>query len=329
MSTTVRWGLLGTGRIARDFATALRATPGASIAAVASREHATAAAFAAEFDIPLALGGYGSLAACPDVDLVYIGTPHALHADNALAMLAGGKGVLCEKPFALNRAQAETVVTAARSRNLFLMEAMWTRYMPAMAEVRRILASGVLGQVSQASADFGFVAAGGPEARLFNPALGGGALLDVGIYPLSITAFLLGDVQDVRAQAELGPTGVDLQTVFTLRHAGGALSTCSCSLKARTPGLLTLSGTNGQLRLDAPFHRPPTITLLLADAPPRVIATPYLGNGYVHEAIEAQRCWQAGLIESPAMTHGQTLHLMGVLDEIRAQTGVRYPGDGG
>jgi predicted dehydrogenase len=327
MCKTVRWGLLGTGRIARDFATALRATPGAVIAAVASREHATAAAFAAQFDIPLALGSYAGLAACPDVDLVYIGTPHALHADNALAMLAGGKGVLCEKPFALNRAQAGQVVATARERKLFLMEAMWTRYMPAMAEVRRILASGVLGEVSQASADFGFVATGGPEARLFNPALGGGALLDVGIYPLSITAFLLGDVEDVRAQAELGPTGVDLQTVFTLRHAGGALSTCACSLKARTPGLLTLSGTKGQLRLDAPFHRPPTITLLPTDAPPQVIPTPYLGNGYVHEAIEAQRCWSEGLIESPAMTHAQTLHLMGVLDEIRRQTGVRYPGD--
>ncbi|GAA5233308.1 hypothetical protein GCM10025794_28580 [Massilia kyonggiensis] len=131
----------------------------------------------------------------------------------------------------------------------------------------------------------------------------------------------------MRAQAELGPTGVDLQTVFTLRHAGGALSTCACSLKARTPGLLTLSGRHGQLRLDAPFHRPPTITLMLADEPARVIPTPYLGNGYVHEAIEAQRCWTEGLIESPAITHEQTLHLMGVLDEIRAQTGVKYPGD--
>ena len=327
MTNTVRWGILGTGRIARDFATALRDTPGATIAAVASRERATADDFADEFQIPLRLAGYDSLAACAGVDLVYIGTPHAMHAENALAMLAGGKGVLCEKPFALNRRQAEQVVALARSRRVFLMEAMWTRFMPAFAEVRRILDSGVLGEVSQASADFGFAATGGPEARLFNPALGGGALLDVGIYPLSITAYLLGNVEAVRALAELGPTGVDLQTVFTLRHAGGALSTCACSLKARTPGLLTLSGPNGHLRLDAPFHRPPTITLMLAGAAPQVIATPYLGNGYAHEAIEAQRCWRAGLIESPAMTHDQTLHLMGVLDEIRKQTGVTYPGD--
>jgi predicted dehydrogenase len=327
MTTTVRWGILGTGRIARDFATALQDTPGATLAAVASRERATAVDFADEFGIPLRLAGYDGLAAAPDVDLVYIGTPHALHAENALAMLAGGKGVLCEKPFALNRAQADQVVALARSRGVFLMEAMWTRFMPALEEAKRILASGVLGEVSQASADFGFAATGGPDSRLFNPALGGGALLDVGIYPLSITAYLLGDVQDVRAQAELGPTGVDLQTVFTLRHAGGALSTCACSLKARTPGLLTLSGRRGQLRLDAPFHRAPTLTLLLEDEPPQVIPTPYLGNGYVHEAIEAQRCWRAGLVESPAMTHEQTLHLMGVLDTIRAQTGVHYPGD--
>ena len=327
MTKTVRWGILGTGRIARDFATALRDTPGASLAAVASRERATAVEFADEFQIPLRLAGYDGLAGCDDVDLVYIGTPHAMHAENALAMLAGGKGVLCEKPFALNRAQAEQVVALARSRRVFLMEAMWTRFMPAFDEVKRILASGVLGEVSQASADFGFAATGGPASRLFDPALGGGALLDVGIYPLSITAYLLGPVEAVRAQAELGPTGVDLQTVFTLRHAGGALSTCACSLKARTPGLLTLSGRHGQLRLDAPFHRPPTITLTLADEAPRTLATPYLGNGYVHEAIEAQRCWREGLIESPAMTHEQTLHLMGVLDEIRKQTGVKYPGD--
>jgi len=327
MTNTVRWGILGTGRIARDFATALRDTPGATLAAVASRERPTAEAFADEFGIPLRLAGYDSLAACADVDLVYIGTPHAMHAENALAMLAGGKGVLCEKPFALNRAQAEQVVALARSRRVFLMEAMWTRFMPALAEAKRILASGVLGEVSQASADFGFAATGGPEARLFNPALGGGALLDVGIYPLSITAYLLGAVDAVRAQAELGPTGVDLQTVFTLRHAGGALSTCACSLKARTPGLLTVSGRNGHLRLDAPFHRAPTVTLTLAGELPREIPTPYLGNGYVHEAIEAQRCWTEGLIESPAMTHEETLHLMGVLDDIRRQVGVRYPGD--
>jgi len=327
MTDPVRWGILGTGRIAADFANALRETPGAVIAAVASRSQEGADAFGAQFGIPLRLPGYEALADCADVDLVYIATPHALHAGNALSMLGGGKGVLCEKPFALNRSQADQVVALARAKGLFLMEAMWTRFLPALAEARRILDSGELGTVSQAHADFGFAAAGGPEARLFNPQLGGGALLDVGIYPLSIAAFLLGPVSAVQAQSEIGPTGVDLQTVFTLRHQDGALSTGACSLKARTPGLMTLSGSAGHLRLDAPFHRPPTLTVTLADGSSRTLATPYLGNGYVHEAIEAQRCWRAGLVESPLMPHEQTLHLMGLLDEIRRQVGVRYPGD--
>jgi predicted dehydrogenase len=327
MTDTVRWGILGTGRIARDFANALRDTPGAVLAAVASRSQDGADAFGDAFAIPRRLPSYEALAGCDDVDLVYIATPHSLHAENALAMLGGGKGVLCEKPFALNRAQSEHVVALARERGLFLMEAMWSRFLPGLLEARRIVASGELGAVSQAHADFGFAAAFDPDARLFNPQLGGGALLDVGIYPLSLAAFLLGPVESVQAQSEIGPTGVDLQTVFTLRHAGGALTTGACSLKARTPGLMTLSGERGSLRLDAPFHRPPTLTLTAADGAGRTVATPYLGNGYVHEALEAQRCWLAGEIESPLMPHAQTLALMGVLDEIRRQVGVRYPGD--
>lgn len=327
MSNTVRWGILGTGRIARDFANALRETPGAVLAAVASRSQEGADAFAAEFGIPLRLASYEALADCADVDLVYVATPHSLHAENALAMLAGGKGVLCEKPFALNRAQSERVVASARERKLFLMEAMWSRFLPGLLEARRIVASGELGTVSQAHADFGFAAAYDPQARLFDPRLGGGALLDVGIYPLSIAAFLLGPVAAVQAQSEIGPTGVDLQTVFTLRHADGALATCACSLKARTPGVMTLSGDRGRLQLDAPFHRPPTLTVTATDGSSRTVATPYLGNGYVHEAIEAQRCWLAGNIESPLMLHAQTLEMIGVLDEIRRQVGVRYPAD--
>jgi len=327
MTKTVRWGILGTGRIAHDFANALRDTPGAVLAAVASRSQASADAFGTEFDVPQRLPSYEALAACDDVDLVYIGTPHPQHAANALTMLDGGKGVLCEKPFALNLAQARTVVGRARERNLFLMEAMWTRYLPALDEVRRILASGELGAVTQASADFGFFAAFDPGNRLFDPKLGGGALLDVGIYPLSILADLLGPIEAAQAQAEIGPTGVDLQTVFTLRHAGGALSSCACSIKARSPIALTLAGEHGHLRIDAPFFRPASITLTPADGAPRTIATPYLGNGYVHEAIEAQRCFLAGAIESPRMTHEQTLALMGVLDDIRGQIGLRYPGE--
>lgn len=329
MAETVRWGILGTGKISRAFANALKDVPGAVLAAVGSRSQDKAAAFAGEFG---ALASYGScelLAQAEGVDLVYIGTPHPEHAANALMALRVGKGVLCEKPFTMNLREAEQVVTLARSKRLFLMEAMWTRYLPAYLEVKRIIASGEIGTPRQIVADFGFAANFGPEHRVFNPELGGGALLDLGIYPLSVAAGLLGPVLEVRAQAQMGPTGVDVQTGFTLKHEGGAMSVCSCSLLARTPAELTVSGERGQVRMNTMFHRATSVTVKLEDGSERTIATPYLGNGYVHEAIEAQRCWREGLLESPSMTLNETLALMGVMDEIRRQIGLRYAADRG
>jgi predicted dehydrogenase len=327
MSDKVRWGILGTGKISRAFATALRDTPGAVLAAVASRSIESAQAFGAEFGADATYGSYQELVDTPDVDLVYIGTPHPQHVGNALMALHAGKGVLCEKPFTMNLREAGQVVALARSKNLFLMEAMWTRFMPALAEVRRIVASGEIGTARQVVADFGFKADFGPEHRVFNPALGGGALLDLGIYPLSIAAALLGPVESVRAQAEMGPTGVDVQTAFTLTHRGGGISVCSCSLQSRTPGELTVSGERGHVRMNTMFHRARSITVVLDDGSSRTIDTPFAGNGYVHEAIEAQRCFGAGLIESPGMTHDETLALMGAMDEIRRQIGLTYAAD--
>jgi predicted dehydrogenase len=327
MSGTVRWGIIGTGKISRAFAGALKDTQGAVLSAVASRSLETAQAFAAEFAAQQAFGSYRELVEAPDVDIVYIGTPHTLHAQNALMALHAGKGVVCEKPFTMNLREAEQVVALARSKKLFLMEAMWTRFMPALAEVRRIVASGEIGSVHQVVADFGFKADFGPEHRVYNPALGGGALLDLGIYPLSIAAALLGPVESVRAQAELGPTGVDVQTGFTLKHRDGGLSVCSCSLQARTPCELTVSGELGHVRMNTMFHRTQSLSVVLADGTSRTVETPYLGNGYVHEAVEAQRCFLSGLIESPVMPHDETLALMAVMDEMRSQIGLTYAAD--
>jgi predicted dehydrogenase len=327
MTDVVRWGILSTGKIARAFANALKDTPGAVLAAVASRDLATAQAFASEFGAGAAYGSYQQLADAQDVDLIYIGTPHPMHFQNALMALHAGKGVLCEKPFTMNLREAEQVVALARSKGLFLMEAMWTRYLPALAEVRRIIASGEIGPVHQVVADFGFKANVGPEHRVFNPALGGGALLDLGIYPLSIAAALLGPVESVRAEAQLGATGVDVQTGFTLRHRGGGMSVCCCSLQARTPCELTVSGERGHVRMNTMFHRAQSVTVVLEDGTSRTVDTPFIGNGYVHEVIEAQRCFAAGLVESPGMTHDETLALMGVMDEVRRQVGLGYSAD--
>jgi predicted dehydrogenase len=326
MSAQVRWGILGTGKIARAFATALKDTPDGILAGTGSRGIDSATAFAAEHGGG-AYGSYEALVQAPDVDLVYVGTPHPLHYENVRMALEAGKGVLCEKAFTVNRRQAEELVALARSKGLFLMEAMWTRFLPALAEVRRIVASGEIGAVHQVHAELGFKAAVGPEHRLLNPGLGGGALLDLGIYPLSLAMALLGPVDAVTAQADFGPTGVDEQTALLLRHTGGGMSVCSCSLRARLASELTIAGELGHVRMHGMFHRSRAVTVLCADGHTRTVDTPYIGNGYVHEIIEAQRCWRAGLIESPGMSHDETLALMGIMDEARRQIGLAYPAD--
>ncbi|MBQ5948670.1 Gfo/Idh/MocA family protein [Massilia sp. ST3] len=334
MDRPIRWGILGTGRIAHDFAAGLRDAPGAVLAAVGSRSKESAQAFADEFGVQsgakagiAAYGSYGELALAPDIDIIYIGTPHPMHAENAVLALRGGKAVLCEKPFAMNRREAGEMVALARAKNLFLMEAMWTRFMPALAEVKRIIASGEIGTVTQVHADFGFSATQDPEHRVNKLELGGGALLDLGIYPLSIACALLGKVSAVQAQAIMGETGVDLSTAFTMKHAGGTLSVCSCSLRARSASELVVSGTEGRVRMHRMFHLATGVTVDLADGSTRTVPTPYLGNGYTHEAIEAGRCLREGLIEHPLMTHEETLGLMALLDTIRQQIGLRYPSD--
>ena len=327
MTQAIRWGILGTGKIARAFATALRELSDAVLAGVASRSIGSAEAFGAEFGAAACYGSYQALADAADVDVIYIGTPHPLHVENALMALDAGKAVLCEKPLTMNRREAERMVALARSKQLFLMEAMWTRFMPAFDEVQRIIASGEIGAVHQVTAQFGFTATVGPEHRLLNRELGGGALLDIGIYPLSVAAALLGPVDTVQALAEMGPTGVDIQTAFVLRHVGGGMSSCMCSTRVRSPIELTVSGEHGNLRMNTPFYKTQSLRVELDDGSVRTVAAPLLGNGYAHEAMEVMRCLRAGLIESPRMPHAESLALMGVLDTIRAQIGLRYPSD--
>ena len=330
MTQVIRWGILGTGKIAKAFATALQDTPGAQLAAVASRSVDSATKFGVEYGAQRCHGSYQALADDPEVDVIYIGTPHPMHHENALMCLNGGKGVLVEKSFTMNRRQAEDIVNLARHKKLFVMEAMWTRFMPAVVEAKRIVDSGEIGVPANVSADFGFTSDAGPEHRLFAPELGGGALLDLGIYPLSMASFFLGPVTGVKAQAEMAATGVDLQTAFTLTHQDGGVSSCACSLRSRTPTELTISGTKGFVRLHDRFHNTETITVTLVDGASRserTINLPRSGNGYTHEAQEVGRCIRAGRIESPMMPHEETLSIMGTLDQIRAQIGLKYNSD--
>src|SRR5450830_140909 len=327
---TIRWGILGTGKIAKAFATALKDTPDAVLTAVASRRVDSATAFAGEYgshELTKSHGSYQALADDPDVDAIYVATPHTMHHQNALMCLNAGKSVLVEKAFTVNRREAEEIVALARAKKLFAMEAMWTRFHPSLLEAKRIIASGEIGTVATIQADLGFYSDAGPEHRLFNPALGGGALLDLGIYPLSIAAYFLGPVASVKAAGQLGPTGVDVQSSFVLTHENGGLSSCNTSLLARTPVECTICGSKGFIRLHSRFHNTQDLTVELNDGSRRTVNTPRIGNGYAHEIIEVNRCLREGLLESPVMPLDETVALMDVLDDIRGQIGVVYDAD--
>ncbi len=323
----IRWGILGTGGIAAHFATGLGSVPGAAITAVGSRTQEAADRFGERFGVPRRHGSYAALAADPEVDVVYVATPHTLHRANSLLCLGAGKAVLCEKPFALNAGEAAEVIAAARARGLFLMEAMWSRYYPAMVRARELLAAGAIGEPRLLHADLGFRATVNPVGRLFNPALGGGALLDVGVYPVSLASMIFGEPTAIASQAHLGETGVDEQAGMVLSYAGGQLAVLYTSIRTLTPHEALIMGTAGMLRLGLDWHKPNRLTITKPGQPEEVIPLPFEGNGYNYEAIEVGDCLRAGRRESAAMPLDETLAIMRTLDTIRAQWGLRYPGE--
>jgi predicted dehydrogenase len=324
---TIRWGILGPGRISRKFAVALREAAGAQLTAVGSRDAARAAAFAAEFRIPHAHGSYEALVNDPTVDAVYIGTPHSGHEEHTLLCLAHGKHVLCEKPLAVNAAQALRMITAARTKGLVLMEAMWTRFLPSLVRVRELVADGHLGEVRLITADFGFRAAFDPTSRLFDPRLGGGALLDVGIYPLTLASLLCGEPVEIQATANLGATGVDEETAVILRHARGELAVLAASLRVDTPREAHILGTKGRIRILFPWWAGTRIAVQEGDSEEQVFELPSRGGGLTHEAEAFMELLRTGRAESPVMPLDESLAIMRTMDTIRAQCGVRYPVD--
>jgi len=326
MTNVTRWGILGTGNIAQQFARGLKTLPDAELVAVGSRHATTAQAFAETFGARRAHGSYEALAADPDIEVVYVATPHTMHAENTLLCLDAGKAVLCEKPFALNAREAQEMVGAARRKSLFLMEAMWTRFFPLMGRLRDLIETGRIGEVRLLQADFGFRGAFEPEGRLYNPALGGGALLDVGVYPVSLASYLLGTPRAVSSRAHLGETGVDEQNAVILSYENGALALLASAIRTDTPQEAHILGTAGSVRLPAPWWQPTRMVVTDA-AGEEEFSSPLPHNGYPYEAAEVRRCLEAGLLESPVMPLGETLAVMGTLDSCRAQWGLRYPGD--
>lgn len=325
----IRWGILGTGRIAATFAAALEALPDAEITAVGSRSADAAADFAQRHGAARSHASYSRLASDPDVDIVYIATPHVCHFENARLCLEAGKAVLCEKPFTLNAAQARELVRLARERQLFLMEAMWTRFLPAMSEVRRVIADGTIGEPRFLIADFGFQKAFDPTHRLFDPALGGGALMDVGVYLASLASMFFGAPEQVQSLVHLGPSGVDEQAALIFGYDRGRFAQLTTAITANTPQEAAIVGSGGSIRLHAPWWKVERLTLAVDERNPELIVAPFLGNGYTHEAMEAMRCLRSGEIESPLMPLDETVAVIETLDRVRADWGLRYPGEQG
>ena len=321
----VRLGIVGTGRMAQDFASSLPHAPGIELVAVSSRRQETADQFASRFKVPNAVVGLDALLAIPDVDLVYIASPHAMHCDETLRSLEAGKHVLCEKPFAINAAQARRMVDLARAKKLFLMEAMWTRYIPAVVRLREMLAEGVIGKVQLLVSGGGFIPPFDPENYLFRPDLGGGVLLDAGIYLVSYASMVFGSPSRIHASALLGITGVDDHDAFLLEHPNGEFANLYVSLRAKRSPDVLLIGEKGSIHMHPPLFVPSAMTLKLTGQEDATIAMPFEGNGYQFEAIEAARCIRAGLLESPVMPLDESVSILETMDEMRRQFGLKYP----
>jgi predicted dehydrogenase len=324
----VRWGILATGGIARMFARDLALLPDAELVAVGSRAQATADAFGDEFGVPRRHGSYAALAADPDVDAIYVATPHPGHRDAALLAIEAGKAVLVEKPFTMDGGEAREVVAAARARGVLCVEAMWTRFLPHIARLREVLAAGTLGRVVYLTAEHGQWFAEDPAFRLFAPSLGGGALLDLGIYPVSFAHLVLGTPRTVTAVSGPAFTRVDATTSMILTYDGGAHAVLTTSLAAASNNPAAIYGTEARLEIDGWFYTPTSFRVIARDGTEleRFDGTGP-GRGMQYQAAEVNRCLRAGLTESPLVPAADTVAILELLDGARGELGVRYPGE--
>ncbi|MEY2648342.1 MAG: hypothetical protein RL282_1055 [Bacteroidota bacterium] len=330
MSNTIRWGILACGKIARKFAADLQHVEGAELSAVASRDAAKAKAFAEEFSAKQYFDSYEALASCPDVDVIYVASPHSHHHEHTLLCLNHGKAVLCEKAFAINSRQAREMVELARTKRLFLMEALWSRFLPHYHKLQELLAEGKLGEIKGILANFGFKPMPPVSPRLFDPALGGGSLLDIGIYPIFFAQSLLGKPESIMAKMDPATTGVDEQCSMVFHYKSGQTATLFSTLASNLETDADIFGTEGRIRLTSRFYEPsatlqfyPGIVSTRTEIP--ISKEP--GWGYQHEARHVQECLQKGLTESPVWSLDHTLDLMETLDRVREAIGLRYAVD--
>lgn len=325
MEKVIRWGILGPGTIAHRFAEGLSVLPDAELVAIGSRSSDRASKFADEFNVPKRHGSYADLANDPDVDAIYVSTPHPFHKEYSILCLEAGKAVLCEKPMAVNARQVKEMIDCARVSKKFLMEAMWTRFLPAIAQVREWLAEGAIGEPRMLTADFGFRSGWNPDGRLLNPNLAGGGLLDVGVYTIAMACMVFGGVPSrIASMAHIGETGVDEQAAMVLGYDAGQLAILSCAIRTNTPHDARILGTEGSIYIPGFWHTT-SAALHASGKEPERVEIPFKGNGYEYEAIEVMRCLREGKLESNIMPLDESLSIAKTMSEMRAQWGLRYP----
>lgn len=323
---SIRWGIIGVGWMADQFANGVNAFTASTVHAVSSRSLEKARAFASGHSVAKAYGSVAELVADPDIDVIHIASPHSEHLANALEAIAAGKNVLVEKPMCRNAAEARTLIDAARAANVFVMEAMWTRYLPHMVALKKVIADGEIGEIIALSADHGQAFPFIPGSRWWEPSLAGGALLDLGIYPVAFAHDILGVPTSIMASGQMTDTNVDGQVSMILGYGGTTQASLQTTLWAATPTVAAISGTKGRIEIAGSFYRESPFRVIRPDG---VREFPYEGakNGYAYEAAEVARRVTAGEKQSPAMTPEMTLEVMATLDEVRRQIGLTYPGE--
>jgi predicted dehydrogenase len=323
MHKKIHWGIIGLGKIANKFASDLQHSETAILQGVASRSLEKAIAFASTHNAVSTFDSYEKLVNDPKIDVIYIATPHTFHFENTMLCLKHGKAVLCEKPMGINSTQVKTMIQEAKSRKLFLMEAIWTRFMPTIEKMIALLDEKVIGDVIQVRADFGFKAELNLESRLFNKELGGGSLLDIGIYPIFLSLLVLGIPTDIKTMARMTATDVDSFCAMLFNYSTNAKAVLESTIEANTPTEAFIHGTKGTIKLHRRFHQPNTITLD-KDGKETIFKLPFTGNGYVHEIEEVNSCILNGETESKKLPLDLSMNLITLIDTVKTQIGLHY-----
>jgi predicted dehydrogenase len=323
----IRWGILGTGKIAKAFSQGLGYVPDAELIAIGSRSASSAERFGDEYGVPKRHASYASLVEDPEVDIVYIATPHAVHADNLMLCLQAGKAVLCEKPFTINAVQAKAAIDLARKKKVFLMEAMWNRFIPSMVKLREMISEGVIGDLKMLEIGMAFVAPREDQSLyFFNPELGGGILLDGGSYAVSLASMIFQSAPArIATMAYLGETGVDEQSAMIFGYEGDPMAVLYLSFSTRIPPAFRIMGSEGRITVHPPLFNPTRLTLAKPGQEDESIEIPFEGNGYNYEIAEVNRCLREGKLESEIMPLAETLAVMETMDEIREEWKLKYP----